>query len=127
MIKDEIMEELPAYHGSTYGGVPIFLARNMAALEYMQKYKLLDRVNILSDIIEKRFKECRVLDKIYQARGWRLLKAVDFANLRVNHLYSTKTRLKQSYSKEELLMGWGQGRYLSMLRIIPPTPFQNIS
>jgi len=121
MIKDEIMEELPAYHGSTYGGAPISLAGNMAALEYMQRYKLLDRVNILSDIIEKRFKEWRELDKIYQARGWGLLKAVDFRQSKSEPLIQYKDKVKTELFKRGVVtMGGGQGRYLSLLRIIPP-------
>lgn len=121
IIKDEIMEELPAYHGSTYGGAPISLAGNMAALEYMDRYKLLDRVNMLADHIEKRFNEWIGYEKVWQTRGWGLLKAVDFREAKYNPLPDYKSRIQYELFKKGIItMSGGQGRYLSLLRIIPP-------
>ncbi|MGC9517156.1 MAG: aspartate aminotransferase family protein [Methanomicrobiales archaeon] len=121
IIKDEIMEELPAYHGSTYGGAPISLAGNMAAIDFLKKYKLLDRVNYMSDIIEKRFEEWRDLEYVYQARGWGLLRAVDFRKSKNEPLVQYKDEIKtELFQRGVITMGGGQGRYLSMLRVIPP-------
>lgn len=121
VVKDEIMENLPAYHGSTYGGAPISLAGNMAAIEYVDKYKLLEKVKYLGNNIEKRFKDWREYDKVYQARGWGLLKAVDFRESKDKPLPDYKSKVQNDlFKKGVVTMGGGQGRYLSLLRIIPP-------
>lgn len=121
IVKDEIMENLPAYHGSTYGGAPISLAGNMASIEYLNRYNLLDRVNYLSDKVEKRFEEWRGYDKVYQARGWGLLKAVDFREEKDKPLVDYKAKVQNKLFKNGVVtMAGGQGRYLSLLRIIPP-------
>jgi 4-aminobutyrate aminotransferase-like enzyme len=125
IVKDEIMENLIAYLGSTYGGAPISLAGNMAALDYLKKYNLLDRVNDLSDRIEKRFVEWRDFDNVYQARGWGILKAVDFRKNKNTPLTDFKSIAQNKlFKKGVITMGGGQGRYLSMLRIIPPLQFR---
>jgi 4-aminobutyrate aminotransferase-like enzyme len=120
IIKDKIMEEVPAYHGSTYGGAPISLAGNMAALEYMDDYKLLDRVKKLGELIETRFKEWVDYKNVWQTRGWGLLKAVDFREAKNKPLVDYKERVRNELFKKGLItMSGGQGRYLSMLRLIP--------
>lgn len=121
IIKDGIMESLPAYHGSTYGGAPISLAGNMAALEYITRYKLLDRVNMLGGHIEKRFSEWNSYEKVWQTRGWGLLKAIDFRESKDKPLPDYKAQIQQELFKKGIItMAGGQGRYLSLLRIIPP-------
>ncbi len=121
IIKDDIMENLPAYHGSTYGGAPISLAGNMAALKYMDKNNLLDRVNKLGLIVEDRFKDWIEYDTVWQTRGWGLLKAVDFRKDKNTPLEQYKNQVKNELFKKGIItMSGGQGRYLSLLRIIPP-------
>jgi 4-aminobutyrate aminotransferase len=121
IIRDEIMENLPAYHGSTYGGAPISLAGNLAALEYMERYKLLDRVNQLGKHIEKRFSEWTSYDKVWETRGWGLLKAVDFREAKDQPLNDYKSQVQRElFKKGVITMGGGQGRYISLLRVIPP-------
>jgi len=115
------MENLPAYHGSTYGGAPISLAGNLAALEYMERYKLLDRVNQLGKHIEKRFSEWTSYDKVWETRGWGLLKAVDFREAKDQPLNDYKSQVQRElFKKGVITMGGGQGRYISLLRVIPP-------
>jgi len=93
----------------------------MAAIEYLKKYRLLERVKYLADKIEKRFKDWREYDNIYQARGWGLLKAVDFRESKDKPLPDYRTRVQNDlFKKGVVTMGGGQGRYLSLLRIIPP-------
>ncbi|NYB52687.1 MAG: aminotransferase class III-fold pyridoxal phosphate-dependent enzyme [Methanobacteriaceae archaeon] len=119
-IKEEIMEEVPAYHGSTYGGAPISLAGNMAAMEYMDQNKLLERVNKLGKIIENRFLEWTDYSNVWQTRGWGLLKAVDFREDKNKPLVDYKNKIQgELFKKGVITMSGGQGRYLSMLRIIP--------
>ncbi len=119
-IKDEIMENVPAYHGSTYGGSPISLSGNMAALEYMDKFNLLKRVNKLGKIIENRFNEWTGYHDVWQTRGWGLLKAVDFREEKGKPLPKYKTKIQQQlFKKGVITMSGGQGKYLSMLRLIP--------
>lgn len=121
IISDEIMENLPAYHGSTYGGAPISLAGNMAALEYMEQYKLLDQVIMLGNHIEKRFNDWDSYDNVWQTRGWGLLKAVDFRESKDKPLPDYKSQIQlELFKKGVITMSGGQGRYLSLLRIIPP-------
>jgi 4-aminobutyrate aminotransferase-like enzyme len=120
IILDEIMEDVPAYHGSTYGGAPISLAGNLAALEYMEKYQLLSQVNKLGDIIENRFNEWSDYENVWQTRGWGLLKAVDFRENKHNPLVDYKAKVQNELFKRGVItMSGGQGRYLSMLRLIP--------
>lgn len=119
-IRDEIMENVPAYHGSTYGGAPISLAGNMAALEYVKKYKLLEQVKKMGEVIENRFIEWVDYQNVWQARGWGLLKALDFREDKNKPLVDYKTRVQKELFKRGIItMSGGQGRYLSMLRLIP--------
>ncbi|MBM4241828.1 MAG: aminotransferase class III-fold pyridoxal phosphate-dependent enzyme, partial [Euryarchaeota archaeon] len=97
------------------------LAGNMAAIEYIKNYNLLHRVELLSKTVEERFKEWRDYDNIYQARGWGLLKAVDFREAKDSPLPDYKAQIhNELFQKGVVTMGGGQGRYMSLLRIIPP-------
>lgn len=119
-IRDEIMECVPAYHGSTYGGAPISLAGNMAALEFMDKYGLLDRVRKLGDVIGKRSNEWEEYPNVWQARGWGLLRAVDFRENKNEPAIDYKIKIQRELFEHGIItMSGGQGRYLSMLRLIP--------
>jgi 4-aminobutyrate aminotransferase-like enzyme len=119
-IRDEIMEEVPAYHGSTYGGAPISLAGNMAALEYMDKHQLLDRVKDLGNVIGKRVSEWDDYHNVWQTRGWGLLRAVDFREDKNKPMVEYKSQIQGELFKQGIItMSGGQGRYLSMLRLIP--------
>ncbi len=119
-IRDEIMEEVPAYHGSTYGGAPISLAGNMAALEYMEKHRLLDRVMDLGNVIGKRASEWEDYHNVWQTRGWGLLRAVDFRQNKNKPMVEYKSQIQGELFKQGIItMSGGQGRYMSMLRLIP--------
>lgn len=119
-IKEEIMENVPAYHGSTYGGAPISLAGNMAALEFMKANNILLRVNKLGKIIENRIQEWNEYPTVWQTRGWGLLKAVDFREEKDKPLTKYKTKIQMElFKKGVVTMSGGQGRYLSLLRLIP--------
>ncbi|OPX59165.1 MAG: Glutamate-1-semialdehyde 2,1-aminomutase [Methanobacterium sp. PtaB.Bin024] len=120
-IKDEIMENVPAYHGSTYGGAPISLAGNMAALEYIDKYRLLERVKKLGEVIKKRSNEWTEYMNVWQCRGWGLLKAIDFRDGKDKPMVDYKTQIQNELFRQGIItMSGGQGRYLSILRLIPP-------
>jgi 4-aminobutyrate aminotransferase len=120
IIKDEIMQEVPAYHGSTYGGAPISLAGNMAALEYMEKYELLKQVNKLGKIIDNRFQDWIEYKNVWQTRGWGLLKAVDFREEKNKPLIKYRADVQEKLFKRGIItMAGGQGKYLSLLRLIP--------
>lgn len=58
---------------------------------------------------------------VWQCRGWGLLKAIDFRDGKDKPMVDYKTQIQNELFRQGIItMSGGQGRYLSILRLIPP-------
>ncbi len=80
-VMQSFQEDPPLGHITTFGGNPVCCAGAIAGFKFMNKHKLVDRVEEQS----KLFKSLLKHEMIKEVRGIGLLLAVDFGNAEINH------------------------------------------